>query len=82
MTHSVRLSVCPSVILSFFSPFDAPAHPHATSARVYGLVLISCQFAMLFNGNLRLERLDFGPKRLDVRAQEAGFEAQEAGFDA
>ena len=41
-THSVRLSVGPSVRpsvpLSFFSFFAAPAHPHATSARVYGLV--------------------------------------------
>ena len=46
MTHSVRLSVrpsvrpsvCRSVPLSFFSFFAAPAHPHATSACVYGLV--------------------------------------------
>ena len=32
---SVGRSVCLSVTLSFFA---APAHPHATSARVYGLV--------------------------------------------
>ena len=34
-TLSVGLSVRPSVTLNFFA---APAHPHATSARVYGFV--------------------------------------------
>ena len=41
-TLQPTLSVCRSVCLSVRNTllFTAPAHPHATSARVYGLVLL------------------------------------------
>ena len=58
MTHSVHLSVRPSVHSKHLAVFfAAPAHPHATSAHIYGLVFYFLYVIGLATGNYKQLRI-------------------------